>query len=170
MSDAATLTATLQSPDSPVYRQQQKFVPGVQFESQYEIQTRRVQASQIYVRNFVQLSGTAQATGAIGNGTTLLVSTTLTPQTPHQFDPNFAIPFIALYQGTVTIGSAQIYPRIGSGITPGAYTVQGGFDYHAYDGTNSVWSGAITDNSAGNQTILLVTQWRWLWYNNGTVT
>jgi hypothetical protein len=164
------LTDTMQSPDSPVYRQQKNFVNGVQFESQYEVQTRRVQASQIYIRNFVQLSSSASATGTIGNGTTLTLTSTLSPQTPHQFDPNFAVPFVALYQGTVAIGSAQLYPKIGSGITPGAYTIQGGLDYHTYDGTNSVWGGAITDNSAGNQTILFVTQWKWIWYNNGTVT
>ncbi len=138
------------------------------------LQQNRMRMSQVNVKNFVDLSGTASATGAIGNGTTLTLTTALTPNIPRQNDINYAIPYIAVYQGTQALQGNQIYPTLGGSITPGAYTVQGGLDYQAFSTavpmTNSVWRGNITDNSAGNQNVLFVTQWRWIIYNSGTVS
>ena len=137
------------------------------------LQQNRIITSQVNIKDFIQVSGTASATGAIGNGTTLFLQTALTPEPPHQTDVNFADPYIALYQGTAAVGSLQIYPTLGAGITPGDYTVQGGLDYHGF-GTAipqalSIWKGVITDNSAGNQTILFASVWKWSLYNSGTV-
>ena len=93
----------------------------------------------------------------------------MTPDPPHQFDVNFADPYIAIYQGTAALGGNQIYPTTGGSITPGAYTVQGGLDFHGFGTadpqTLSIWKGTITDNSAGNQTILFATVWKWCLYN-----
>ena len=154
--------------DSPAYKNIGR-VSGVEFNSRNEIQSRFALLSNINVKNFVIISGTASGTGAIGNGTTLYLSTTLVPDPPHQFDINYADPYLAVYQGTAADSAYQIYPTYGGSVTPGAYTVQGGLDFHGLGTSNpqtlSIWKGTITDNSAGNQTILFATVWKWLQYN-----
>ena len=153
---------------------ERKGVPPWKLGADQRLQQNRIITSQINIKDFIQISGTASATGTIENGTTLFLNTSLIPQPPHQTDVNFADAYIAIYQGTASIGSLQIYPTTGAGITPGAYTVQGGLDYHGLATASpqalSIWKGIITDNSAGNQTILFATVWKWALYNSGTVT
>jgi hypothetical protein len=167
-----TLNKYLQPSDSPIAD------PGGtapwKFGVTQSIQQNRMRTSQINIKNFVQLSSVAQASGAIGNGTTLVLTTTLSPNVPRQNDINFSEAYIALYQGTVVAGAFQIYPAVGGSVTPGAYTVQGGYDYQAFSTaipqSNSVWRGIITDNTAGNQTITFLSLWKFLQYNSGTAS
>lgn len=143
--------------------------PAWQFGLKQKIQTHRIKATSLTLNKITQLSAAANASGTIGNGTTLFLNTKLTPNAPIAQFPNFAVPYIALYQDTA-VGSNQIYPAVGAGVTPGAYTVQGGLDYQSYNGTNSSWSGIITDNSAGGHNILFYTQWKFIALNPGTQT
>lgn len=157
--------------NSPIARKRGA-VPSIDFSSKYQIQSRFALLSNINIKNFVQVSGTASATAATGNGTTSFLSSALTPDPPHQNDVNFAVPYVAIYQGTAATGANQIYPTTGASITPGAYTVQGGLDFHGFGTSDlqtlSIWKGTITDNSAGNQTFLFATFWKWLIYNSST--
>ncbi len=123
-------------------------------------------------KSVIQLSAQAQASGAIGNGTTLNFNTTLTPNPPHAFEMNFAIPYVGIYWNTPGNGPLQIWPQLGT--IPGtAFRVTAGYDFQLFSiGTpGSViasFSGNITDNSMGNGTIFLVTQWQYFNYNQGT--
>lgn len=167
------LNKFLQPNDSPVQKENAGTLPW-QIGTHETVQQNSLRTSQVNIKRFVQLSGTASGTVGIGNGTTAFLATSLTPLSPRLYDINFAVPYIALYQGTVAVGSMQIYPTVGSGITPGAYTVQGELDYHGFGTSNpqtlSIWKGIVTDNNAGNQTILFATIWKILNYNSGTTT
>lgn len=144
-------------------------VPAIEFSARNQIQSRSALLSNVNIKNFIIVSETATASGTIGNGVTLFLSSDLTPDSPHQFEVNHGQPYVAIYQGTAAVSANQIYPVYGSNITPGSYTVQGALDYNAF-GTASIqtlstWRGNITDVSAGNQNIFLVTFWKWIQYN-----
>lgn len=144
--------------------------PAVYFDQTTEIQQRFVRTSNVNIKNFVQHSNIAVASFSLGSGQQYEFSTTLTPEIPHTAEPNFAIGYISLYQqtGTVTfLGTAQIFPRVGNGVAIGAYTCQAFSDFHRYDGTQSVISGAITNNG-GSQSLIFVSYWTWIQYNSGS--
>lgn len=137
------------------------------------IQAKRIRTSIIQIKSFTMLSGNAVGTGGIGNGSVSYLITTLTPNVPHQNDINFAIPYIALYQGTYPgnpNANYQIYPFTGGSITPFSYSVQGHTDWESYDGINSSWRGVVKNNTGGSQDITLVTQWKYIDFNSGTVS
>ena len=160
-------------PDSSPANDGNKNVPWKQGVVQ-NIQQNRIRMSQANIKNFVMTSNTSSASGGISNGVTLFLDTTLTPLAPHQNDVNFAQLYVGVYQGTAAVPAFQIYPQAGGSITPGAYTVGGDYNYTTFATATpqalSAWSGMITNNSAGAQTIYFITQWKYLQYNNGTVT
>lgn len=164
------INAPIGQPTSP----QQKYAPW-QFGRTQKIAAKQIRLSKVNVKNSIQLSAQATAQGTFGNGQTLFLSTTLTPNPPHIYDINFAIPYIGIYQGTSANGAFQIYPALGGSITPGAYTPIGNMDFQAFaqatpGSVESAWSGYIINNSAGNQTILFVTEWKYINFNSGTVS
>lgn len=140
------------------------------------IQQNRVVMSQANIKNFLNLSSFAVAQGSLGTGVTANVTTQLTPNTPHQFEMNFGDPYVALYEGTAISTNNQIYPFNGSNVTPSDWLVEGGaFDLEKYTGvgTNTAWSWwgmKVTNKSGSGKSIYFVTQWRYIQYNNGTVT
>lgn len=168
------LNSFLQPGDSPA-NNEGKNVPWKQGVNQ-NIQQGRVRMSQANIKNFVQLSGFAVASGSLPSNVTANVTTQLTPQVPHQNDINFAVPYVALYEGTAISTTMQIYPYNGSGVTPSDWLVEGGaFDLENYtgSGTNTAWSWwsmKVTNKSASGKAITFVSQWRWIQYNNGAVT
>lgn len=163
-----TLNQFLQPSTSPIFSQP-SFVPGMDFAMQYQVQARFLRATQTNLKNFIQLSGSASVTGTFGNGALLYLQTTLTPVPPHQNDQNFALPYVALYQGTTATGTGQIYPQLGAGIGTDIYRIYGGLDFQNFNGTNSVWSGVIHNVAGGNVTILFATRWRYVYYNQGSI-
>lgn len=149
-----------------------KMVPW-QYGKYQKIKAKQIKLSRININNPAQLSGTSFASGAIGNGTTLEFNTTLTPLAPNANKMIFAIPYVAIYWGTIGIGSLQIWPNLGMAIPGTAFTVTAGFDWHLWSvqapGTViASFSGQITNNSMGNGTLQLVTQWQSLNFNTGT--
>lgn len=163
------LNAPVSTPQIPT-----KYTP-FNFGRSQKIQAKQIKLSKMNVKSFVQLSTLASAQGTFGNGQTLFLSTTLTPNPPHIYDINYAIPYIGIYQGTAAITANQIYPALGGSITPGAYTPVGDMDFQAFatatpGSVESAWSGYVINNSAGNQTLLFVTQWKFINFNSGTVS
>lgn len=152
---------------------QPKSLSGYNFEYQNEMQGRFMRASLVNIKNFIQSSSVAVATGTFGNGQVLNLTTTLTPNPPHQFDQNFGDPYVSIYLGSYTSsfpGTAQIYPANGAGVTAGNFKTQGDLDFHTYTGTNSSWSGIIINNSGATGTITFVTKWKFIQYNSTTQT
>lgn len=145
-------------------------VAGYNFDMQNEVQGRFIRASLVNIKRFIDLTGTSSAVGTFGSGASLFLSTTLSPDPPHQFDLNFGVPYIAVYQGTAAVGSLQIYPTLGNGIPSGRYHAYGDFDWNNWQQFNSVWSGVLENVTGGDQSILFVTQWKFITYNNTTQT
>ena len=144
-----------------------------QWGQQQKIQAKQVKLSRVNIKFPFQRSAQANASGSIGNGITLTFNTTLTPQSPHANEMNYAIPYVAIYWNTAGNGNLQIWPTLGT--IPGtAFTVQAGYDWHLWSAQTpgsviSSFSGAITDNNMGNGTIQVVTQWEFINLNTGTV-
>ena len=150
--------------NSPISRQ--STTQGLDFETNYDIQTRKLRISQTNINDFITNSDVSTASGTFGTGQALFVSTSLTPNIPYQMFPNFAVPYVAIYQGTAASAAFQIYPTSGGSITPSQYSITGSFDWHDYQGdVGSYWSGQIQNVSAGAQSVYFVTQWKYILYN-----
>lgn len=137
-------------------------VRGVDFDGQYQVQTKNIRVSQL-----VGTSEVATATGGMDNNTSLTISATLNPNKSNN-QPNFALPFLAAYIGTSAVGSMQLYPRYGAGIANAKYQVHSGFDYQSWNGTNMVFRVTVENNSGGSQNIFVTGRWKVLGYGYGT--
>lgn len=158
------LNGRLQPLDSVPARQ--KYTPGVEFEAQYEVQARQINASQVAFQNIVERTVGTDATGDFSLGSALFVASEITFTPPYQNKPVFGLPFVSIYQGTVTTAINQIYPGQGANVTPGRYLVQGGYDPHDFDGISPRWEGVIVDTSGtSTQAITLHAEWQYLYYN-----
>lgn len=155
--------------DSPI-AQQGTYTSGVSFEMKNEVQQRFIRASLVNLKNLIQLSSSASGTGTVANADIVYLQTSLTPNVPHQRDINFAIPYVAVYLGTKNISGSQLYPTPATHALGTAWNVFGGFDFQAYTGTNSVWNGYLVNNSGASGTVAFYTQWKWIFYNSGSVT
>lgn len=141
---------------------------GVEFDAQFDVQLKKIRTSRVDIKDFVHNSNRATATGSFNTGDVLYLSTILTPKNEFKRDPNFAIPFLAIYQGTPS-GTSQIYPGQSPEVGTGNYAVAGDLDAGAdFDGTNSVWKASIENIAAGAVSITFITQWKYLFYNAGT--
>lgn len=148
---------------------ERRYVSGLLFEGMYEVQNRKVNATQVNIKDFIRLSPNALAQGTLNSGESLDLLTTLTPAPPNQNDINFGIPYIAVYQGTIVSSpdaDDQIFPQTGDNVVAEDWIVSGAFDWHAYDGTISAWSATVKNISAGLQPVWAVTQWKWCLYNS----
>lgn len=150
---------------SPISRAQDTL--AMDFETNYDVQLRQMRLSQSHNVNFINLSTPATATGSFTTGQKLFVTTSLTPNVPHQNYPNFALPYIAIYQGTINSAAFQIYPVNGASVTFDNYKVIGDFDYQGLLGTSnaSFWSGEIENVAAGAVSVYFITQWKIINYN-----
>lgn len=108
-------------------------VRGMDFDSGYQIQTKTLRVSQVVSR-----TGLLSAVGTINTASNVTVTATLEPNEQDR-QPNFAIPYIAVFQATSAVGSLQIYPRYGNGILATQYQIHSGFDWMQWNGTNSVF-------------------------------
>lgn len=145
-----------------------------QFGMNQKIQTRQIKVSRINVKLPGTISNVATATGTVGAGSTLFVTDTLTPQPPHGTDMNFAIPYVAVYEGTAAIPNRQIYPLLGGSQSWGSYSFQNDLDWNTF-GTSipgsiiSTSNLTIHNNMGAAGTFFYVSQWKYLNFNSGTV-
>ncbi|MDE1868230.1 MAG: hypothetical protein KGI08_11060 [Thaumarchaeota archaeon] len=147
--------------------------PAWQFGLKQKIQAHRIKATSVTLKDFVQLSNNSTASFSFsGTGQTVSFSTTLTPNPPIGTFSNFAVPYIAIYQGTTNDANFQIYPGIGGSLLSGNYHCYGGFDWHTYDGTISAYSVTVENVNVGTPTakLFFVSQWKWLRYIPGTIS
>lgn len=138
-------------------------VIGVNFDANYEVQTKRVRIS-----NFIYNAGTASAVGGIPDASSVTISIGLSPNmsTPNQ--KNFGVPYAAIYIGTSANAGSQVYPRYGTGIANNKFNIHSGFDYHNWNGTNSVFRINMENNSGGSVNIFAVANWKVIGYGRGT--
>ena len=143
---------------------------GVNWDKLYTAVPRRETLSSLSVKNLIQISDTASASGTFGNGQSLTITTNLTPNNLFSDARMLATPYVAVYEGTAAVGSMQIYPRYGAGITVGDYTTQSGYDYDDFDEFTEDFKVGITNVAAGNVSVYAVTRWRYISERGGTAT
>lgn len=145
-----------------------------QFGFNQKIQTKRMKFSVVNINNPGTISNQAVQTGTAGAGSTLFVVDTLVPQPPHGTAMNFAIPYVAVYQGTSAIINNQIYPILGSNINYGSWSIQSDFDFGTFSTFNpgsviSAYTTTVHNNMGAAGTFFYVSQWKYLNLNSGTV-
>lgn len=160
------LNKYLQPQDSPVTNR--PFTDGLTFDGQYEVQQRQVIASKVGITNLIKATVAAQGTANFALSDTIDVSTTVGFNPPFQTKPIFANNYAAFYQGTVLTTAHQIWPARGGSVTPGQYIVQGGYDFHLFDGVVNIWAGCLTNTSGtSSQVVTFIERWIYLDYTVG---
>lgn len=146
---------------------------GMDFDAQYTIQSRNVKLS-----GLLKYSNYSTATGAIPNQGAVFGQIVLTPASG-MFAPNNGVagfPLIDIYEGTSVVGSMQIFPQIGSGISPkNKFTCTAGFEYSAStpsSGTPNAIMYAITifNNSGTTANVFVESQWKFIQNNSSPAT
>lgn len=145
-----------------------------QFGRTQKIAAKQAKFSKINVKNPGSISSLTTLTGTIGAGSTLQFSNTLTPLAPHANEMNYAIPYIAVYEGTAAIPTNQLFPKIGSGKSFGSYSFQGENDWNllsqiAPGSVISAYSLVIHNNMGAAGTVFCVSQFKYLNFNSGSV-
>ena len=144
-------------------------VTAVEFESKYEVQNNKINASKINLGNFVKQAGAGTALGTFNLTQALNLTTSITYNTPKINIRTFGLPLIGIYQGAGTLGSNQIYPIRGGSVTLGRYDVIGGVaDINNYTGTSCEWLAMIVDtNGTSGQVITFAADWIYTDYVTG---
>src|SRR3990167_1298751 len=142
---------------------------AVEFESKYEVQNNKINASKINLGNFVKQAGAGTALGTFNLTQALNLTTSITYNTPKINIRTFGLPLIGIYQGAGTLGSNQIYPIRGGSVTLGRYDVIGGVaDINNYTGTSCEWRAMIVDtNGTSGQVITFAADWIYTDYVTG---
>lgn len=132
------------------------------------IQGKQLKLSQVNLKSSIINSSFTSGTFGLNNSTTVNLTTTITNNAPHGNDPTFSLPHMAFYKGTTSIGTNQIYPALGNGITTNTFVCWGGYNYNSFDGTNTTWTASISNISGGSVTIYYAIQHKYLKTNSGT--
>ena len=154
------LSANLRALDSLPERAV-KIIPGVDFESAYEVQSSRLNASKVNLGEFIKRATGGTALGTFSASQALNLTSTITYRTPKGSNRTIGNPIVGIYQGAGTASGSQIYPIRGTGVTLGRYDVIGGeIDYSNYNGTASQWRAMIVDtNGTSSQVITFAADW-----------
>lgn len=137
------------------------YVRGVDFDTQFEVQTDRLNASKINLTDFIRRAGGGTVLGTFSSSQALNLSSNITYNSPKANKRTFGKPIVAIYQGAGTLAANQIYPVRGGSVTLGRYDVIGGeVDYANYNGTSDQWRGMIIDtNGTSTQVITFAADW-----------
>jgi|SRR6185437_2438372 len=139
------------------------------------LQVKQAKFSKINIKSPGTISNSATLTGTIGAGSTQFITDTLTPQSPHGTEMNFAIPYLAVYEGTAAIPNRQIYPTLGGSQSYGSYSFMCDNDWNTFSTATigsviSAFTMTIHNNMASPGTYYFVSQYKYLNLNSGTVT
>jgi len=148
------------------------YVPSVIFESNYEIQSDRLNASKVNLGSLVKRAVGGSVLGTFNLSQALNLSSSIGYQAPQTNVRTFGKPIVGIYQGAGTDSGSQIYPIRGASVTLGRYDVVGGqMDYSNYDGTADQWRAMIIDtNGTSNQVITFIADWAFLDYRTGNAS
>lgn len=159
-------SSNLQKLNAPITNRT-PYVNGFTFDMGYEVQAKRVKASEVANDRLVQLSSVATADGTIPANDSVVVTTTLTPGVRYFGQNNLSVPYLAIYEGLASDGTAQLYPGHGTGIAEDRYRCNSGFSYQDFDGANSVFIVTVYNNNGTPAPIHIVTQHKYIQNNAG---
>lgn len=167
--DDIGLTDNLLSTDS-VLKKNPRRMTGLDSDSLVESQGKAFRISQVTNPGLVVESTSVAAGGPLLAGNQGVYTVNLHPHvTADSRYKSFGIPYISAYIGTSVVGTMQVYPQLGSGVTPGQFLFTSGFDYArlASMGSNS-YMVSIYNNSGGSVNVYFISRWRYT--NHGTVS
>lgn len=155
--------------NSPITQRQK--ITGYEFESGYEMQGARVNASKVNLKELVKRVSGGTAVGDFSLTPALDITSEITYKVPQQANRTFGKAVVALYQGAGTAAANQIYPVRGGSVTLGRYDVVGGeADYADYNGISDQWRCMIIDtNGTSSQEITFAADWIFLDYVTNTM-
>lgn len=151
---------------SSIPSMRQPAVPGIRFDSNYDVQTRDINVSNFVNNNFIVTSNVSTADGSVVAGSSVYVSTTLTPNNPPTSYKNMGIPFVNIYEGTSAVGSNAFFPYEGDGVTDGQFQCHAGFLYNSSNATASQYIVNVYNSGTATATIHAVTQWKYTNHGN----
>lgn len=165
-----TLNQYLQPVGSPI--DQESYTPQVpwEFGVQQHIQAKKVLMSNQQTKKIDQITTTNGASGTVTSGGTISLSSSINFSHQHGSESVYAIPHGGIYIGTAASVIGQLWPALGSA-NGTQFQIFAGLDYQRYNsanGTRSVWSATLINNSGTVQTIFFNVTWQYLWFNNGT--
>ncbi len=162
--------------DSPINQQGSLPTPVVpwKYGINQKLQYKQGKFSRLNIKNPGTNSNQASLTSTIGAGSTQFITDTLIPQPPHGTEMNFAIPYVAVYEGTAATPNRQIYPILGGAQNYGSYAFQCDNDFNTFStilpgSVISVFTMQIHNNMASPGTFFFVSQFKYLNFNTGTV-
>lgn len=147
-------------------------VSADEFETYYDVRTNFIDASKADLGELVKVSSGAAAYGTFTTTQSFNLSTYITYRTPHASTKTFGVPMVGIYQGSGTAADDMIYPRIGTNVTKGRYSLDGGvMSYSLYDGTSCRWDSVLTDTTGtSTQVITLAADWLFVDYRSNTMS
>lgn len=138
---------------------------GVDFDSNYEVQTKRIRASKSSIKNFVLETDTDSASvSGFDTGEELLVTFTLEPDNLFAGEKVLGFPIISVYTGTSVDEDNQIFPKAGDNTDPTDWIFDSWFDWGSAraDGSNLKFMLAIENVSAGTVSLTIRAVWRYI--------
>jgi hypothetical protein len=168
------LNNQLQATRSPATRT--NFPSGYDFNSLYEVQTKSLRSSFLQVANMVKTTPLGSASGTIGNGNWVTLTSTFIPTiegTVAALTVDRRLmgnPYVSVYEGTAIVGNNQIYPRLGSGIGANDYTIMSGYEDAVNHSVNEVYRLNVVNNAAGDVSLLFMVDWKYVENNLGHIS
>jgi hypothetical protein len=165
------LDAFLRPTNAPITNVRQTI--GFQFETSNEVQAKKIKLSNANVENFIGFVPGTVTSGTFGSAATVTYTTTAGFNSPYTYKMLIGIPAIAIYQGSSPIGSMQIYPDLGNGITGSQWNIVSGFNadtYRDYDGYNWQYLVRATYTGSGTVNITAVSNWKYLNTNSSGIS
>ena len=112
------------------------------FDAQYEVKTRMINASKINIDDLVRSTQNYEAKGTFSSSTGVTLITANLAS--YYYSPNknkliLGNPYMSVYEGTVTDWDHQIWVRRGGSVS-GTYSCQGGFDYQSWVWVTSLFN------------------------------
>lgn len=149
------LNSNMRAKTSPLERVQ--LIPPVKFDSDFEVQTKRLKTSQIATENMIKnsVTGTSGVNGLAANDI-VTFTFTLSPNVNFTTAQNMAQVYHGVYQGSTgadAIAANQISPHPGGTTLGTAYQVRDGYKHDTAHGTNTVYAVSVINISGGAQNI-----------------
>jgi len=145
------------------------YVPGMEFDTSYEVQARKINASKVNLGEIVKRVAGGTVLGTFNTSQALNLTSAINFDVPQAKYKTFGKPIVGIYQGAGTTSGSQIFPIRGTAVTLGRYQFQGGVDdYSNYNGTADQFRLMIIDtNGTSTQTITFAADWLYLDYVSG---
>jgi hypothetical protein len=143
-------------------------VNNIDFEGSFQVQNQRLNASKINLDEFAKSAAVSETLGTFTSAASFDITTEISYDTPNVNFNTFALPHVAIYEGSGSASADQIFPTLGANVTIGRYDIQSAFNLDSWDGTVTRWSCILTDtNGTSTGVFNFQVQWVYADYRTG---